>query len=140
MKQDYNLLTLFQLQKNNYLTKIVNAYVAFDLGYWRYNPVYTLSLQNCLFVDTNVVKVLIKVNICIVALEQHLTGLVNGALVIILLDILLFLVLLIVHQFILKTKKIIFYYQMKDQLILQMIALTQQRKSLILTLLNQRYN
>lgn len=58
-----------------------------------------------MFVDTNVVKVLIKVNICIVALEQHLTGLVNGALVIILLDILLFLVLLIVHQFILKTKK-----------------------------------
>ena len=35
-------------ENSNYLTKIVNAYIAFDLDLWSKNPLKTFTLKNCL--------------------------------------------------------------------------------------------
>ena len=44
------------VEQNNYLTKIVNVYIAYDLDAWRRNPTNNFKLKNCLFVATSVVK------------------------------------------------------------------------------------
>ena len=41
------------VEKNNYATKIVNAYIVYDLDNWPYNRLKNISLKSCLFGATN---------------------------------------------------------------------------------------
>ena len=42
--------------QNNYLTKIVNVYIVYDLDAWPKIPLRNAALKNCLFGATNIVK------------------------------------------------------------------------------------
>ena len=42
--------------QNNYLTKILNIYIAFDLDAWPKIPLRKFTLENALFGTTNIVK------------------------------------------------------------------------------------
>ena len=53
MKLDKDLLAV---EQNNYLTKIVNVYIVYDLAAWPKIPLKTFTLKNCLFRATNIVK------------------------------------------------------------------------------------
>ena len=54
MKFDKDRLAV---EQNNYLTKIVNIYIAYDLAAWPRNPTNNFKFKNCLFVVTNIVKI-----------------------------------------------------------------------------------
>ena len=41
------------VEQNNYATKIVNAYIVYDLDNWPYNRLKNISLKSCLFGATN---------------------------------------------------------------------------------------
>ena len=41
---------------NNHATKIVNAYIVYELGARSKNPLNNFKLKNCLFGATNMVK------------------------------------------------------------------------------------
>ena len=42
--------------QSNYLTKIVNVYIVYDLDAWPRNPNNNLKFNNCLFGATNIIK------------------------------------------------------------------------------------
>ena len=44
------------LEQNNYLTKIVNVYIVYDLDVWPRNPTNNFKIKNFLFGATNIVK------------------------------------------------------------------------------------
>ena len=44
------------VEQNNYLTKIVNVYIAYDLDAWSRNPTNNFKFNNCLFGATIIVK------------------------------------------------------------------------------------
>ena len=44
------------VEQNNYLNKIVNFYIAYDLDTWPKIPLRNFTLKNCLFGATNIVK------------------------------------------------------------------------------------
>ena len=44
------------VEKNNYLTKIVNVYIFCDLDAWPRNPSNNFKFKNCLYEATNIVK------------------------------------------------------------------------------------
>ena len=44
------------VEQNNYLTKIVNVYIVYDLDAWPRNPTNNFKFKNCLFGATNIVK------------------------------------------------------------------------------------
>ena len=44
------------VEQNNYLTKIVNVYIVYDLDAWLRNPTKNFKFKNCLFGATNIVK------------------------------------------------------------------------------------
>ena len=44
------------VEQNNYLTKVANVYIVYDLDVWPRNPTNNLKFKNCLFGATNVVK------------------------------------------------------------------------------------
>ena len=44
------------VEQNNYVTKIVNAYIIYDLYVWPRNPTNNFKLKYCLFGATNIVK------------------------------------------------------------------------------------
>ena len=44
------------VEQNNYLIKIVNVYIVYDLVAWPRNPTNNFKFKNCLFGATNVVK------------------------------------------------------------------------------------
>ena len=44
------------VEQKNYLTKIVNVCIVYDLGAWLKIPFRNFTLKNCLFGDTNIVK------------------------------------------------------------------------------------
>ena len=44
------------VEQDNYLTKIVNVYVVYDLEAWARNPTNNFKFKNCLFVATNIVR------------------------------------------------------------------------------------
>ena len=44
------------VEQNNYLTKIVNVYIVYDLYAWPRNPTRNFKFQNCLFGATSTVK------------------------------------------------------------------------------------
>ena len=43
-------------EQKNYLTKILNVYIAYDLDAWPRNPTNNFKFENCLFRATNIVK------------------------------------------------------------------------------------
>ena len=53
-------------EQKNYATKIVNAYIVYELDTW---PITNFKFKNCLFGATNTVKKVIKKSGCIVAME-----------------------------------------------------------------------
>ena len=44
------------IKQNNYLTKIVNVYIVYDLVAWPRNPTNNFKFKNYLFGTTNVVQ------------------------------------------------------------------------------------
>ena len=44
------------MEQNNYATKIVNAYIIYDLDYWPKIPPRSFTLKNRLFGAINIVK------------------------------------------------------------------------------------
>ena len=50
IKTDNGVLAIIQ---NNYVTKIVNKYIVFELDVWRRIPLNNFKLKNCLFGATN---------------------------------------------------------------------------------------
>ena len=44
------------VEQNNYLTKIANVYIAYDLAAWPRNPTNNFKFKNCLFGAPNIVK------------------------------------------------------------------------------------
>ena len=44
------------VEQNNYVSKIVNVYIAFDLDAWPRNPTNDFKFKKCLFGATTVVK------------------------------------------------------------------------------------
>ena len=57
------------VEKNNYLTQIVNVHIVYELYDWPKNPTNYFKFKNCLFGATNIVKNGDKENMCIVATE-----------------------------------------------------------------------
>ena len=47
---------LLAVEQNNYLTKIVNVYIVYDLAAWPRNLTNNLKFKNCLFGATNILK------------------------------------------------------------------------------------
>ena len=45
------------VEQNNYLTKIVNVYIVYELYTWPRNPSNNFKFKNCLFGATNIVKI-----------------------------------------------------------------------------------
>ena len=44
------------VEQNNYLTKIVNVYIVYDLDAWLKIQLRNFTLKNCLFGATNTIK------------------------------------------------------------------------------------
>ena len=44
------------VEQNNYISKIVNVYIVFDLDAWPRNPTNDFKFKKCLFGATTVVK------------------------------------------------------------------------------------
>ena len=44
------------VDQNNYLTKMVNVYIVYDLDAWQKNRLRNFTLKNCLFGATNTIK------------------------------------------------------------------------------------
>ena len=44
------------VEQNNYLTKISNVYIVYDLDAWPKDPTANFNFNNCLFGATSVVK------------------------------------------------------------------------------------
>ena len=44
------------VEQNNYLTKILNVYIVYDLDAWPRNPTNNFKFKNCLFRETNIVN------------------------------------------------------------------------------------
>ena len=44
------------IEQDNYLTKIVNIYIVYDLVAWSRNPTNNFKFENCLFGANNLVK------------------------------------------------------------------------------------
>ena len=99
--------TPFVIDQNNFTTKIVSAYIVYDLDNWPNILLRSFTWKTCLFGATNTAKNSDK-NGNIVTTYFHLMEKVSGILVMTLLGILRFLVLIIVHHLILMIAKIIF--------------------------------
>ena len=44
------------VEKNNYLLRIVNVYIVYDLDAWTINPTNNFKFKDCLFGATSIVK------------------------------------------------------------------------------------
>ena len=53
IKFDKNPLAV---EQNNYLKKIVNFYIVYDLYAWQRNPTKNFKFKNCLFGATSILK------------------------------------------------------------------------------------
>ena len=45
------------VKQNNHTTKIINAYIAYDLENWPKIPLRNFTLKSCLFGATSIVKI-----------------------------------------------------------------------------------
>ena len=52
---------LLAVEQNNYLTKVVNSYIVYDLDTLPVNPTKNLKLINCLFGVTNILKIVMGI-------------------------------------------------------------------------------
>ena len=57
LKFDKDALAAVQ---NNYLSKIVNVYIVYDIDAWPINPTNNFKFKNCLFGATSIVKIVKK--------------------------------------------------------------------------------
>ena len=57
------------VEQSNYLTKIVNIYIVYELGAWPIIPTNNFKFKNSLFEATNIVTIAIKKSIYIVDTE-----------------------------------------------------------------------
>ena len=57
------------VEQNNYLTKIVNIYIVYDLAAWTRNPINNFKFNNCLCETANIIKSNDKKSMCIVDIE-----------------------------------------------------------------------
>ena len=57
------------VEQNNYLAKVVNIYIVYDLDAWPRNPTNNLKFKNFLFGATNILKIVIKKSMYIVDME-----------------------------------------------------------------------
>ena len=55
------------VEQNTYLTKIGNVYIVYELNARPINPTNNFKFKNCLFGATNIVKVVIKRSMHMVA-------------------------------------------------------------------------
>ena len=76
------------VEQNNYLTKVVNVYIVYDLDAWPRNSTNVFKTKNCLFGVTNVRNIVIKKTVCIEAMQQLLMAQVHGVLLMTLLGML----------------------------------------------------
>ena len=60
---------LLAVKLNNYLIKIGNVYIVYDLDAWPRNPTNNFEFKNYLFGATSIVKIVIKKSICVVDTE-----------------------------------------------------------------------
>ena len=54
------------VEQDNYLTKVVNVYIVYDLDDWPTNPTKNFKFKNYLYGATSIVKSSDKKSICIV--------------------------------------------------------------------------
>ena len=47
---------LLAVEQRNYLTRIVNVYIVYDLDAWPRNPTKNFKSKNCLFGVTSIIK------------------------------------------------------------------------------------
>ena len=57
------------VKQNNYLSKIINVHIIYDLDAWSGNPSNNFKFKNCLFGATGIEKIVIKKGMCIVDTE-----------------------------------------------------------------------
>ena len=95
---------LLAVEQNNYLRKIVNVYIVYDLDAWPRNPTNNFKFKSI----KEKSKIVIKKSLSIVDTEWHLIGQVGGVLIMVLLEMLLFFTLIIVHHFIRTIARIFF--------------------------------
>ena len=60
---------IFVVEQNNYTSKIVSAYIIYELDAWLKVPLDNFKLKNCLFGATNIVKTNDKKCVSILAME-----------------------------------------------------------------------
>ena len=56
------------VEQNTYVIKILNAYMFDDLGNWPTISLRNFKIKNCLFDATKIIKKVIKVSTCVLAL------------------------------------------------------------------------
>ena len=66
IKYDQDLLAV---EQNNYLTTIVNLHFVYDLDVWLRSLTNNFKFRNYLFGATNIVKIVIKKSMHIMAME-----------------------------------------------------------------------
>ena len=69
------------VEQNNYLTKIENFYIVYDLDAWQKNPANNFKFKNYLFGPTNIVKLLRKKIMYVVVMELYLIMQIHGVLI-----------------------------------------------------------
>ena len=74
--------------EQNYLTKIVNVYIIYDLDAWPRNPINNFKFKNCLFGATSAVKNCYKERYVHSGYGIHLIVQVFGVLIMTLLEML----------------------------------------------------
>ena len=57
------------VKQNNYLSKIINVHIIYDLDCWPGNPRNNFKFKNCSFGATGIEKIVIKKGMCIVDTE-----------------------------------------------------------------------
>ena len=57
------------MEQNYYLTKIIKAYIAYDLDAWQRDLTNNFKFKNCLLGATSIVKIVIKKSMSIVDME-----------------------------------------------------------------------
>ena len=66
------------VDQNNFLIKIVNVWIVYDLDAWSRNPTSIFKFKNWLFGATSIVKKRIKKSMFVVAMEENLIVQVHG--------------------------------------------------------------
>ena len=79
---------LLAVEQRNYLTRIVNVYIVYDLDAWPRNPTNNLKFKNCLLGATSTVKNSDKEKCVYTGYEKYVIVQVHGVLIMKLLEML----------------------------------------------------